>query len=1317
MKNKKIFIFIVIWMFLLITSCTTHTHQYSDKWNFDENNHYHECSCGDKSDIALHSWDEGEVVKEATSTSEGLMKYQCTICNATKEVSINKLDHVHDLINHEGKASTCTVQGYKPYDTCKNCDYTTYKALPLADHDLINHEGKASTCTEAGFKPYDTCKNCDYTTYEALKKLDHQYSTTYKYDETKHYYECSCGEKSGVQNHTWNEGEVVKQPNLISTGLKVYKCIVCDATKNEILDKIVSNELVICGYNTLNAVGDYVKYEGIRLYDKNTSLDTSLYWHKIALKIEKGNYVVSEVASSGNSLTKEYDYLILAYNHDALVKANFEVGNIVIFSSDISALTSGLVNITINKATGDETFEINYCLGYEHFNTKDDLYEAYFTDYYNFLVTMTDCNMEELNITNLQDFLSICKTWDAYEKNEMAGLGNAFGRYYLVPTLGGSFADQPTTHFIGYCYQNNKYLDLLEFLEVFFAYWRTDEGYTTETNHGNDFFYSSWAAFVDTCKFFYFTSDTITEKYKWFTEARSPRVHWALDNVPGVGAIELETTGKLSNPIVLPELKRMYYTFVGWFDESGNEVKIVASSMTVFAKFIRNTYEVTFKNGSEEVLTERVKEGLRINTIPSVENETYEFVNWVLPDFSTYDYLNGVTQNLSFFATWQSTTGTIGTININGYNTQDATTGFEQYMGLMLFKKGVTLGSSLYWHKIAVKYLNGEYVISDIITSGNSLASDYDYLLVSYSNETSGKYQQLLDLNLKIGDKVVFSKNLSDLSNGSINVDVTFSRANQQIYNLILVDNGADLISYSPYIEENSTINLPTIVKSGYIFKGWYYDSNFSGDAITTLIEVNSNITLYAKWEEKQIDDVLSFISDVVTSNTIDELPNTFKDATLTWITEDDKLYTIKDGKGFTNRLYQTHQIQSVDVKVIIDDGITTITKSKRITINPVLFDDINNPKATYFSVSSTSNYLNNNTRYLNEGTLFSDKFKKNMNMIYYAFAIPQADGTLTLDTRYLDEVKQLKNSGIRVLLVIDGANKTPLQAMVNLCNDDVTRATFVNNIINMITKYNLDGVDIDWEFPGTSGLSGFTTEIDQTNLNKLLRDLRNGLDNIQALNGSNYIISAAIPSTSWGAIRYDFKGNSELGGINTYCDYVNMMSYDLNKSTHTSHVASCYSSQNSNDYKFGAVYGTEKFVSLGLDKNKIIIGAAAYGKTYSITGTVNSNATYPALGVTGTLTKISGITGSYASGTIYYSAIASLEKSDKYVKYTEYKNGKVVGSYLYNATDNLFITYDSKEAIIEKCNYASSNGLGIMVWAYGEDATDTIIDTICDNL
>ena len=229
------------------------------------------------------------------------------------------------------------------------------------------------------------------------------------------------------------------------------------------------------------------------------------------------------------------------------------------------------------------------------------------------------------------------------------------------------------------------------------------------------------------------------------------------------------------------------------------------------------------------------------------------------------------------------------------------------------------------------------------------------------------------------------------------------------------------------------------------------------------------------------------------------------------------------------------------------------------------------------------------------------------------------------------------------------------------------------------------------------------------------MRDLRAGLDEMQEEGGSPYILSAAIPATSWGSARYQFKANSKIGGLNDYCDYINMMSYDSNNESYCTHLAPVYPSLQSHDYKFGVVYGTKTFTSAGLDKNKIILGAACYGKAYKVSGTIST--TYPAVNNSGTLTKIDNLDGSFASGTVYYSAIVKLQGQGGWKQYIEMNNGNMVGAYLYNATSKIYITYDSYETVKVKCDYAKENGMGIMAWAYGEDSTDTIINAICDNL
>ncbi|MBE6933947.1 MAG: leucine-rich repeat domain-containing protein [Ruminococcaceae bacterium] len=71
----------------------THAHDYASDWTTDENSHWHPCSgCEEKGDYAAHAWNDGEVTKEATEAETGLKKYTCTVCDATKEETLDKLD-------------------------------------------------------------------------------------------------------------------------------------------------------------------------------------------------------------------------------------------------------------------------------------------------------------------------------------------------------------------------------------------------------------------------------------------------------------------------------------------------------------------------------------------------------------------------------------------------------------------------------------------------------------------------------------------------------------------------------------------------------------------------------------------------------------------------------------------------------------------------------------------------------------------------------------------------------------------------------------------------------------------------------------------------------------------------------------------------------------------------------------------------------------------------------------------------------------------------------------------------------------------------
>lgn len=61
------------------TGSGEHTHSYSSDWKSDSINHWHECSCGVKDDVAAHSF-KWVVDKEATATKKGSKHEECKFC-------------------------------------------------------------------------------------------------------------------------------------------------------------------------------------------------------------------------------------------------------------------------------------------------------------------------------------------------------------------------------------------------------------------------------------------------------------------------------------------------------------------------------------------------------------------------------------------------------------------------------------------------------------------------------------------------------------------------------------------------------------------------------------------------------------------------------------------------------------------------------------------------------------------------------------------------------------------------------------------------------------------------------------------------------------------------------------------------------------------------------------------------------------------------------------------------------------------------------------------------------------------------------------
>lgn len=65
----------------------SHTHNYGTEWKYDDTDHWHECECGDKANMAAHSTSEWIVDTAATETADGAKHKECTVCKKVLETA------------------------------------------------------------------------------------------------------------------------------------------------------------------------------------------------------------------------------------------------------------------------------------------------------------------------------------------------------------------------------------------------------------------------------------------------------------------------------------------------------------------------------------------------------------------------------------------------------------------------------------------------------------------------------------------------------------------------------------------------------------------------------------------------------------------------------------------------------------------------------------------------------------------------------------------------------------------------------------------------------------------------------------------------------------------------------------------------------------------------------------------------------------------------------------------------------------------------------------------------------------------------------
>ncbi len=166
---------------------------------------------------------------DATCSEQGYTLFTCDICGDTFKDDFTPVDENAHVYVPTVVEPTCTEDGYTLYACACGKSYTA-NTVPATDHDHVATV-VAPTCDADGYTNY-SCINCGES-YQAefVAKLGHAY--TYTDNGQTHTIACERCDLSVVEDHKWNDGEVITQPTCGVNGVTRYTCQVCNATKTE----------------------------------------------------------------------------------------------------------------------------------------------------------------------------------------------------------------------------------------------------------------------------------------------------------------------------------------------------------------------------------------------------------------------------------------------------------------------------------------------------------------------------------------------------------------------------------------------------------------------------------------------------------------------------------------------------------------------------------------------------------------------------------------------------------------------------------------------------------------------------------------------------------------------------------------------------------------------------------------------------------------------------------------------------------------------------------------------------------------------------
>ena len=340
--------------------------------------------------------------------------------------------------------------------------------------------------------------------------------------------------------------------------------------------------------------------------------------------------------------------------------------------------------------------------------------------------------------------------------------------------------------------------------------------------------------------------------------------------------------------------------------------------------------------------------------------------------------------------------------------------------------------------------------------------------------------------------------------------------------------------------------------------------------------------------------------------------------------------------------------------------------------------------------------------------------------MTHIIFCFGQLEGNrfkiTKSDTATIRKMVALKEKNPRLKVIISLGGGRGCKTCSDAFATEEGRIEFARSINEFHKYFGTDGLDLDWEFPNIEHFPGqkFSPD-DKKNFTRLVKTIRKY--------NPQYELSFAA-----GAHEGIFETVVEWKKVMKKMDYVNLMTYDIGSyqnrpkfpqfrhlslgsdSRNTAHHTALFSTPDQlhsvpGSYSQFSTPGQERSVDfcvkyllrLGIPSEKLIIGAAFYGRVYENVENLNNGLYQP---------------GKYRGGVSFKNLPVQFPPDSGYVYHWD---DIAKAPYIYNPEKRIFVTYDDKRSVELKTKYAIDNKLGgIMFWQLANDTfSDGLLDTI----